>query len=115
MANKRNLKKAIRYACGDMAGQCIIAESVLQGADIEKWDNVILNIAMLQEEAVNRVTVSFDKTPKDFANGRTVRKLFDAVVRKKNSRVIAMGEGGLTKEALTTIEAEDFAFEQGAL
>ena len=53
MANKRNLKKAIRYACGDMAGQCIIAESVLQGADIEKWDNVILNIAMLQEEAIN--------------------------------------------------------------
>ena len=51
----------------------------------------------------------------DFANGRTVRKLFDAVVRKKNSRVIAMGKGGLTKEALTTIEAEDFAFEQGAL
>ena len=51
----------------------------------------------------------------DFANGRTVRKLFDAVVRKKNSRVIAMGEGGLTKVALTTIEAEDFAFEQGTL
>ena len=51
----------------------------------------------------------------DFANGRTVRKLFDAVVRKKNSRVIAMGEGGLTKVALTTIEAEDFVLEQEAL
>ena len=74
MANKRNLKKAIRYACGDMVGQCIIAESVLQGADIEKWDNVILNIAMLQEEAINRVTVSYDRTRKDFANGREYKK-----------------------------------------
>ena len=74
MANKRDLKKAIRYACGDMAGQCIIAESVLQDADIEKWDNVILNIAMLQEEAINRVTVSYDRTRKDFANGREYKK-----------------------------------------
>ncbi|MBQ3959003.1 MAG: hypothetical protein II592_05280 [Muribaculaceae bacterium] len=74
MANKRNLKKAIRYACGNMAGQCIFAESILQDADIEKWDNIILNIAMLQEEAVNRVTVSYDRTRKDFANGREYKK-----------------------------------------
>lgn len=46
----------------------------------------------------------------DFANGRTIRKLFDTVVRKKNSRVIALPEAARTKEVLTTIEEADFDF-----
>ena len=32
----------------------------------------------------------------DFANGRTIRKLFDSVVRKKNSRVIQLNESERT-------------------
>ena len=50
---------------------------------------------------------------KDFANGRTIRKFFDLVVRKKNSRVIALDENKRTKEVLTTITSEDFLFEEG--
>ena len=46
----------------------------------------------------------------DFANGRTIRKLFDSVVRKKNSRVIRLDEAERTKNVLTTIEACDFDF-----
>lgn len=46
----------------------------------------------------------------DFANGRTIRKLFDTVVRKKNSRVIALPEADRTKEVLTTIKETDFDF-----
>ncbi len=74
MANKRNLKKAIRRACGDMAGECIFAESTFIDTDIEKWDNIILDVALLQEEAVNRISVSFDKTPSDFENRKEYRK-----------------------------------------
>ena len=48
-----------------------------------------------------------------FANGRTIRKLFDAVVRKKNSRVITLTENERTKEILTTITSEDFLFDEG--
>jgi hypothetical protein len=66
MANKRELKKAIKMACGEIAGQCLMAESSLKDADIDKWDNIIVNAAMLQKEAVTRVSVEFDKTPKDF-------------------------------------------------
>lgn len=51
----------------------------------------------------------------DFANGRTIRKFFDAVVRKKNSRVIALQEKERTKDILTTITSEDFLFEEGEL
>ena len=48
----------------------------------------------------------------DFANGRTIRKLFDSVVRKKNSRVIALPETQRTKEVLTTIDEKDFDFSE---
>jgi len=51
----------------------------------------------------------------DFANGRTIRKFFDSVVRKKNSRVIQLNESERTKETLTSIEAEDFDFTGGEL
>lgn len=48
----------------------------------------------------------------DFANGRTVRKIYDAVVRKKNSRIIKLSEEERTKEVLTTITEEDFNFKE---
>ena len=51
----------------------------------------------------------------DFANGRTIRKFFDAVVRKKNSRVITLKENERTKEILTTITSEDFLFNEGEI
>jgi hypothetical protein len=73
MANKRQLKKAISSACGEIAGECIFSESTIEGAKFEDWDNIILNVALLQQEAVNRVSVSFDKTPKDFANKKEYR------------------------------------------
>ena len=50
----------------------------------------------------------------DFANGRTIRKLFDAVVRKKNSRLMALGAAARTQTALTTITGEDFLLDEGA-
>ena len=74
MANKRNLKKAIRFACGDMAGECIFAENTIAGTDVAAWDQIILDIALLQEEAVNRVSVSFDKVPRDFENKKDYNK-----------------------------------------
>ena len=49
----------------------------------------------------------------NFANGRTIRQLFDAVVRKKNSRAIALPESERTMKALTTITSEDFLFDEG--
>lgn len=74
MANKRDLKKAIRFACGDMAGECIFAESSIEGTDVAAWDQIVLDIALLQEEAVNRVSVSYGKTPRDFENKKEYNK-----------------------------------------
>ena len=51
----------------------------------------------------------------DFANGRTVRKFFDAVVRKKNTRVFDLPEKERTKAVLTTITSEDFLLDEEAV
>ena len=35
MANKRNLKKYIKYTCGDIAGECIFAKIYFTEDDLE--------------------------------------------------------------------------------
>lgn len=63
-------------------------------------------------EKICRLVINkiWENRDSNFANGRTVRKLFDTVVRKKNSRVITLAEAGRTKEVLTTIIEADFDF-----
>ncbi|MBQ6648185.1 MAG: hypothetical protein IJM66_04980 [Muribaculaceae bacterium] len=74
MANKRQLKKAIGYACGEMAGECFFAQNTFENTNPEDWEKIVLDIALLQAEAVNRVSVDFDKVPKDFASGKEYKK-----------------------------------------
>lgn len=62
MANKRQLKKAIQRACGEMAGECIMAQDLLSDeANYAQWDEIVIDIAMLQAQAVKRVGNKFNK------------------------------------------------------
>lgn len=67
-----------------------------------------------QNIAQSFVTEIWQNRTNNFANGRTIRKLFDAVVRKKNSRLISLSEAERTKAALTTITSEDFLLDEGS-
>jgi hypothetical protein len=67
MANKRILKKQIKYVCGDLAGECIMAIHFVEGIDVEQMQNVIFDIATLQTTSLKRVTFSFDKTASELA------------------------------------------------
>ena len=73
MASKRQIKKAIMNACGEIAGECIFAESVGDNK-IEEWDSIIVDTALLQQEAVNRVNNKFGKKVKEFANRKEYNK-----------------------------------------
>ncbi|MCF0205553.1 MAG: hypothetical protein HUK12_09835 [Muribaculaceae bacterium] len=73
MANKRTIKKEILRACGEVAGECVFAESAFN-IDLNKMDEVIVRVALLQESSLKKVSVSFDKTPKSFASLREYRK-----------------------------------------
>lgn len=74
MANKRNFKKQIRFICGDLAGECIMAKYMIPGVDQAKLDEVILKVADMQTTALARANASFDKTPGEFADGAAYRK-----------------------------------------
>ena len=74
MASKRQIKKAIMNACGDIAGECIFAESAFGEGKIEEWDSIIVDTALLQQEAINRVSNKFGKKVKDFANRKEYNK-----------------------------------------
>lgn len=83
MANKRQLKKAICRTCGEVAGECIFcAETFGKEADLENWDKIVLEVALLQAEAVNRVSESFKQQPKEFANGKEYKKARKAHSKK---------------------------------
>ena len=75
MASKRQLKKAIYRSCGEIAGECIFANEMLAPqTDQADWDSIIIDVALLQCEGVNRVNVDFDHVPSDFPNRREYNK-----------------------------------------
>lgn len=68
MSNKRILKKQIKYACGDLAGECIYAIHFVEGIDVAKMQDVIFEIASLQTTTLKRATFSYDKISKEFVS-----------------------------------------------
>ena len=74
MATLRDLKKEIRYVCGDLAAECLIARSFIKGADKKKLNDLVIKIANLQSTALANTDFSFDKQPADFDTTHAYRK-----------------------------------------
>lgn len=66
MASKRQLKKRISYVCGELAAEIILASHILDKVDQAKVNSIVGEIAALQINARGRVSVAFDKLPRDF-------------------------------------------------
>lgn len=98
MSNRRRLKKRISFVCGDMAAECLVTRAFVEGADAEKLENCIREIAALQNEALSRVNVHFDREPSDFANRHEYNKAlkiftgqaFASLTKDFNERVKAI-------------------------
>lgn len=74
MPSKRSLKKSIRYACGNVAGECIFANLRLEGLDQDKVESLVCQTALLQETTIVKVTAKFDKKVKEYADAKAYRK-----------------------------------------
>ena len=74
MANKRQLKKEIKYVCGDLAAECLIAKNFIKGVDKDAMIKNISDVASLMINTLDKVSFAFDKRPGDFADGRAYRK-----------------------------------------
>lgn len=66
MANKRDLKKQIRYICGEVALECIMTREFVADTDPKTLNDLVIRTADLQQKSLKNVTFSFDKTPSDF-------------------------------------------------
>lgn len=82
MGNLRQLKKNIKNFCGDIASECIIAGTLIDGADEQKLADVVYKTAALQAKSLKKVSISFDKTPRDFPNKAEYNKARRAYFKK---------------------------------
>ncbi len=89
MANKRELKKAIKAVCGDLAGECLIARDFVPNIDPKKMEEIILKIADLQYVTIDNVTFSYDKCASSFADRHEYKTARDAYFRKGYSKLIS--------------------------
>lgn len=102
MANKRNLKKNIAYICSDIVGECIFAQQAFEGIDIEKMDEVIVKVALLQDAAIKKISVNYDKQEKDFKSNKSVyrkgRRAYFKAVEKAIAEFVNEGVEAIVKE-----------------
>ncbi len=89
MANKRQIKKHIRYVCGDIAAELLIARHVFDGFDDEKVNAIINDIASLQIESIKNVTFDFDKARRSFEHEGAYRKARNAYFRQAYKTLLA--------------------------
>lgn len=82
MANKRQLKKQIRYICGDVAAECALAKYLIDGVNREAMNEVLREIATLQETSLSKINVNFDKVPKDFESMHAYKEAKKEFVNK---------------------------------
>lgn len=82
MPNRRVLKKEIKRICGDLAKACLTAELQFPETDEEKWKNIVMEIAMLQDNALKRANVDYDRSKLTFDSGREYRNARGAFYKK---------------------------------
>ena len=81
MANKREFKKAISRACGSIVDECIFAEQMF-GGDPEKWEDIIIRTAVMQQTALQNLAAQFGKKVKEFGSKREYNKARSAFARQ---------------------------------
>lgn len=74
MASKRDLKKRMHYICGELAMNCIFSMDFIESIDRNKMDDIIVRIASLQRNSINRLNFCFDRKASDFASRTEYRK-----------------------------------------
>lgn len=72
--NKRDLKKEIRYICGDLAGECIMMRELMPDVDVVAANNLVIEVAALQADTIRKASFAFDKAERDFESRQAYRK-----------------------------------------
>jgi hypothetical protein len=95
MANKRNFKKAVKAACGSIAGECVISRNLIPGIDADKMNDIVLNIADLQYTILTNASFSFDKGKRAFADIHEYKVARQKYFHKAFAKLVADFNNGL--------------------
>ncbi|MDE5899741.1 MAG: hypothetical protein K2H33_00115 [Muribaculaceae bacterium] len=74
MKSKRDLKKQIRYICGDIVGECMLIGEISTPEKQDEVAQLIVDTAVLQESTISKISFSFDKCRADFADAKAYRQ-----------------------------------------
>ena len=100
MANKRSLKKEIRYICGDIAVESMLASDMVKDIDPRKLGEII------QINALKNASFAFDKTPSDFEN----RKAYNAARHAYFKKAYASFHTDFNKELQSIVKSMNALF-----
>ncbi|MBO4995461.1 MAG: hypothetical protein J6C78_05790 [Muribaculaceae bacterium] len=89
MANKRNLKKQIKYICGDLAVESAISIHTVQDIDVEKMKKVISDVAELQVSTLKKCSFSFDKVAKNYNSRAEYNKSKSAYFKAAYDKLVS--------------------------
>lgn len=81
MQSKRDLKKQIRYICGDLVGECLLIGEICPEDKQNELGQLIVDLAVLQENTLSHCNFSYDKTSRDFATPAEYRRAKSAYYR----------------------------------
>ncbi|MDE6222275.1 MAG: hypothetical protein K2M49_01110 [Muribaculaceae bacterium] len=81
MQSKRTLKKQIRYICGDLVGECLLIGEICPAEKLNEVNQLIVDLAVLQESTIQKTNFSYDKSPRDFSNEAEYRREKSKYVR----------------------------------
>ena len=74
MQSKRDLKKQIRHICGDLAGECLLISEICPEEKLDEVNQLIIDLAVLQERTIARVSFSFDRSANEFDSKQAYEK-----------------------------------------
>lgn len=61
MSSKRSTKKQIRYACGDVAAECILAKTFIPGVKEDDMAKLVIDVARLQQATLRKASIASGK------------------------------------------------------
>ena len=96
MSSKRDLKKRIRYACGDAAAELLTAYEI-DNLNPDKVGEIIGKIAKLQTSSLANVSFSFDKTSRDFESKKAYHKARRTYSKEAYSKLLSQFMNGLAE------------------
>ena len=74
MSSIRKTKKQVRYACGDVAAELLIAAHAIKDFNKEDAYKIIEDIASLQIDTLSKCKFAYDKVQADFEDKAAYRK-----------------------------------------